>query len=176
MKFREFMNLLSKDANLDLIFQFDHRPIRKEYHITEVLSYQVNAVDCGSQKSQWHETVIQLIEPGSDIPEGQHMSATKALAIFEKSAELLGIESDSQVILEYRPEHTNAAQRYEVSEVITQDGKVIVFTAGATTQCKPALRSEEITTCCSSQSTTSKNQCCDSRSASVRKTATACCA
>jgi hypothetical protein len=176
MKFKEFMDSLSKNANLNLVFQFDHGQIRKEYHITEVLSYLVSAVDCGSQKSQWRETVIQLIEPRSDISEGQYMSATKALAILKKSAELLGIESDSQVKLEYRPEHTNAAQRYEVGEVITQEGKVVVFASGATTQCKPALRSKEINTCCSAQSSTPNNQCCDSRSASVQKTASACCA
>jgi hypothetical protein len=137
VKYSLFIQTLQENADLELTFQFDGGHIRNDYHITEVMSTQVSAIDCGKRLDQWNESVIQLFEPSKES-NLRSMKVQKALNIFKKSSEVLAIPGDANVILEFRPVGAVAAQRYTVADVKTVDGKLLVQSEGATTQCKPA--------------------------------------
>lgn len=164
MKYDQFFSALQQNQNteLELEFEFDHGTIRRSYHITEIISTTVQAIDCGGAVESWTETVLQLLEPKLD--DGQRfMESTKALAILKKSAELIHIQAKSKLILEYKPENSSAAQRYTVEDIKTVDGKLIVTAAGSKTQCKAAVRKNTSQSCCGptlKTPSTNKSLCC----------------
>lgn len=135
MKYNAFIETLQKNADLELTFAFASGNIRNDYHITEVMSTAVSAIDCGKGLDQWNESVIQLFEPSKES-NLRSMKVQKALNIFKKSSEVIKIADDSNVILEFRPTGAAAAQRYTVADVKTEAGKLVVRSTGATTQCK----------------------------------------
>lgn len=137
MKYGQFLGLLEANTETELVFEFEHGFIRKDYHITEVFSVKVNAIDCGGAVDQWGESVLQLVEPS--VEDGKRfMESKKALSILKKSGEKILVDKDAKVLLEYRPQNSSAARRYQVSEVMLADGQLKVLTAGSTTQCKAA--------------------------------------
>lgn len=166
MKYGQFVGLLEANPEKELVFEFDHGAIRRDYHITEVFNVNVTAIDCGGALDHWGESVLQLVEPGEEDGE-RFMESKKALGILKKSHEKISLDPQADVLLEYRPESASAAQRYHVSEVIPSDNQLRVLTAGTTTQCKAAGRNSEA----------SQSACCgpDSKEESKTKPATACC-
>lgn len=139
MKYQEFVARLENHPELELVFNFQHELIRNDYHITEVLNSHISAIDCGKGVSRWNETIVQLYEPTNETA-GRYMSAQKALGIFKKSQEVIAIPADADIVLEFRPKNSAAAQRYMIENVTLKDGKLYVDAAGATTQCKPSQK------------------------------------
>lgn len=139
MKHSTFLKVLEENESMDLTFEFENKQIQSDYHITEVLSTSVAAIDCGKRVSKWEESVVQLLEPKKEAS-SRFMSVKKALGIFKKSAELISISPEANVVLEFRPKSASAAQRYNVAEVSVKGGKLVVSSEGATTQCKPAKK------------------------------------
>lgn len=139
MKYSNFIRNLENNSDMELVFDFKHSLIRNDYHITEVLNSQISAIDCGKVVSRWNESVVQLFEPAT-AKEKRYMSVKKALGIFRKSNEAIAIPEDANVVLEFRPKESAAAQRYNVAGVMVKDGKLFVETEGTTTQCKPAKK------------------------------------
>ena len=178
MKYAELLSVLKENQNKELVFEFDHGNIRRDYHITEVFNTSVQAIDCGGAVDSWKETVLQLLEPGYEDGE-RFMEAKKALGILEKSAKLIDLHQDGNLILEYKPKDSTAAQRYNVSSIESKDGKVFVKTAGATTQCKAADRKVaaggEASACCGPKvdSSSQKESACCGPAPKVASTATA---
>ncbi len=169
MNFLEFIAALKQNPEKELAFEFEHGLIRKDYHITEVLKIQVEAIDCGGAVDSWKEVVLQLVEPKHE--EGaRFMSAEKALGIIEKSHEKININADSKLILEYRPKGTSAAQRFTVSGLTIIDEKAIVLTEGATTQCKAAERQTGSSDSCGSKiKVDESSSCCTPKLLTVSK-------
>lgn len=145
MNYSDFMNQLKNNNDLELVFKFDQMDIRGDYHITEVLNSQNTSIDCGTGVSRWSESVIQLHEP-SVVGQDRHMKVKKALAILKKSDEVISISPEADVILEFRPKGSVAAQRYHVAGFRAENGQLFVETKGATTQCKPAVAGKS--NCC----------------------------
>lgn len=139
MKYNTFIETLQKNVDLELTFSFEGGNIRNDYHITEVMSTTVSAIDCGKKLDQWNESVIQLFEPSRES-NLRSMKVQKALGIFKKSSEIISIPGDANVVLEFRPQGAAAAQRYTVADVKAENGKLLVQSEGATTQCKPAAK------------------------------------
>lgn len=167
MKYADLLLALKENQAMELVFEFEHGSIRRDYHITEVFNTTVKAIDCGGGVDNWTETVLQLIEPGHEDGE-RFMEAQKALGILEKSAKLIDLNQYGNLVLEYRPQDSTAAQRYNVSDIELVDGKILVKTAGAATQCKAAVRKDGVegssAGCCgpSNKTTTApaKSACC----------------
>ena len=148
MKLSQFFKELENNREKELVFEFDQKAIRKDYHIAEILSTQVKAIDCGGALDQWSESVFQLIEPRYEDGE-RFMETQKALGILKKSHEKLTLDLESKVILEFRPEKASAAQRFEVSEISADGAKLRVTAAGSMTQCKALDRvTDGATACC----------------------------
>jgi hypothetical protein len=139
MNYSEFVTTLNQNPGKELAFEFAHGLIRKDYHITEVLKIQVEAIDCGGAVDSWKESVLQLVEPKNEDAE-RFMIVEKALGILEKSHAKIKLDTDAKLILEFRSLGSSAAQRFIVSGLEVIDGKIIVHTDGATTQCKAAER------------------------------------
>ena len=163
MKYSELLAVLKDNPERELTFEFEHGLIRKDYHITEVLNIQVEAVDCGGAVDKWTERVLQLIEP-KKVDGERFMQVKKAMTILNKSAEKIDLSKDGKVILEYRPQDSSAAQRFNVSGVNLAEGRVVVQTEGAKTQCKAIARTTE---------DKDKSSCCGSEKAAIQKSS--CC-
>lgn len=176
MQLSEFLSHLTLHPTLELVFEFPLGPIHKGYHLTEVLRARVDAIDCGGAVDHWSETVLQLVEPGTQ--EGTRtMRTDKALAILQRSNDLIALDSDSAVLLEYKSagdSSTTAAQRFHIESIQSAAGQLRVITLGTTTQCKAAERSQTV---CGSK--TQAPNCCGtsaSTGSSVPAAASVCCA
>lgn len=176
MNYSEFITTLKQNPGKELAFEFEHGLIRKDYHITEVLKIQVEAVDCGGAVDSWKESVLQLVEPKNEGCE-RFMVVEKALGILEKSHAKINLDTDAKLILEYRSLGSNAAQRFIVSGLEVIDGKMIVQTDGATTQCKAAERKTGSSDSCGTPNVKAAEQsvCCAPATAPEKKKS-ACCA
>lgn len=147
MKFSEFMATLKEHPERELTFEFDHGLIRKDYHITEILNVQVEAIDCGGAVEVWTERVLQLIEPKKADGE-RFMQTQKALNIINQSAKKIDLSKDGDVLLEYRPQDSTGAQRFSVSDVKLIGERLVVQTKGGATQCKAKERATNESSCC----------------------------
>src|SRR5204863_3615409 len=54
----------------------DDATIHGGYHLTELKAASFDTVDCGAQKNQWNETIVQLWVP-EDEENGEFMTAQK---------------------------------------------------------------------------------------------------
>lgn len=153
MRYAELLAALQEHRSKELIFEFAHGSIRRDYHITEVLSSVVQAIDCGGAVDNWNEVVLQLLEPRHREGE-RYMEANKALGILEKSSKLIDLHGDAKLFLEYKAQNSLAAQRFTVSGIEVKEGRLIVEIEGATTQCKAVSKnpsvSGETSSCCAS--------------------------
>jgi hypothetical protein len=155
MNYSSFLEIMNQNPSKELAFEFEHGLIRKDYHITEVLKTQVEAIDCGGAVDTWKETVLQLLEPKSGESE-RFMTVKKATDILSKSNSKINLIGDSKVILEYKPYGSEAAQRFHVSSVEIIDDKIIVQSMGSVTQCKAAVRKTGTSDSCGSSSSVEK--------------------
>ncbi|MBX3637445.1 MAG: hypothetical protein KF683_18920 [Rubrivivax sp.] len=141
MKYAEFTTQLARQAERELVFEFADTPIRRGYHLTEVLATTVDAIDCGGAVQRWTQTVLQLVEPGRDDA-GSYLSAGKVAQILQRSQARAALPADSDVLLEFRPPDAAAALRFHVTGVqVDGAGRLRVLSDGARTQCKAAARS-----------------------------------
>lgn len=141
MKYAEFTTQLARQADRELLFEFAGIPIRRGYHLTEVLGTTVDAIDCGGAVQRWTQTVLQLVEPGRD-DDGRYLSAGKVAQILQRSQARVPLPADSDVLLEFRPPDAAGAQRFQVTAVqVDEAGRLRVRSDGARTQCKAAARS-----------------------------------
>jgi hypothetical protein len=155
MQLAQLLSQLTQHAALDLVFEFDHGPIHKDYHLTEVLRVQVDAIDCGGTVDRWSETVLQLLEPQAENGM-RYMAAGKALAILTGSHEQIELDAASEVLLEYKYSAASAAQRFHIDTLQVTPGQLRVKVRGTATQCKAAERSQSKR----GASTSSTSNCC----------------
>lgn len=160
MQLSEFLSHLTQHPMQELVFEFPHGSIRKDYHLTEILRLRVDAIDCGGAVDHWSETVLQLVEPAT--PDGaRFMHTGKALDILTRSNERIPLDADSEVLLEYQsPDTMAAAQRFHIDRIEILDGQLWVKTRGTGTQCKAADRSHTVcgpktqaSSCCAPRAT-----------------------
>jgi hypothetical protein len=181
MQLSELLIQLAQHPIAELVFEFPHGPIRKGYHLTEVLRLRVDAVDCGGALDRWSETVLQLVEPAAHDGTG-FMRADKALDILTRTQERVALVADSEVLLEFQSADTtatSAAQRFHIDRMEAVDGVLKVFTRGTSTQCKAAERSQTVcgaktqaSSCCAPPTASATTN----RAALVSANAPRCCA
>lgn len=100
MTTREFLDRLAPHAELPLTWRPDGVPVPPGYHVTEIKSASVHAMDCGGRAARWHETVLQVLPPVAPSDEAP-MTVAKFLAIFRRVASGVPIEEDAHVRVEH---------------------------------------------------------------------------
>jgi hypothetical protein len=122
MKTNDFVTLLRRSPKKQLIFvNEDGAPIHSGYHLTELKAASFDTVDCGGQKNEWRETIVQLWVP--DEADDDFMTAQKFLSIYDKVGGMISLDSDAEIRFEYGDE-SFFPSNYHV-ERVTQDAKAI---------------------------------------------------
>src|SRR5438552_18816905 len=97
----DFIGRLRQAPAKRLVFaNSDGATIHGGYHLTELKAASFDTVDCGAQKNQWNETIVQLWVPEEEV-NGEHMTAAKFLSIFDKVARLISLAVTAEIRFEF---------------------------------------------------------------------------
>jgi len=128
----EFLDALPQEA--PLVFNTDAGPIGDGYHVTELKLLRVDSIDCGARRSNWVESVLQLL----DGEGGGHMSVGKFSAIARQSSRHLGGLADHDLQVEFAPRNKGLRVfQPMIPELL--DGTVSLPLKEGRAHCKPAL-------------------------------------
>ncbi len=113
---------------------YGNRQIRAGFHITEAKASAITSLDCGSNRHNWNETIIQLLD--IDGPEDGRMSASKFVHILEKAGLRLEDAQAGQIIFEIGgPDE--AMQLYDFAGMQVGADHVEIKTLPRLAMCKP---------------------------------------
>jgi hypothetical protein len=132
------LEALNEHPAKTLVFRYEGADVQAGYHVTEVKSGQFQALDCGGEYENWHETFIQLW----DIPqenERRYMPVSKFLAIINKVASVVPIEPQAKVTFEVS-NGIKAMALYRASSITIEDDIVRVELSQRPASCKPRDR------------------------------------
>ena len=105
MTTHDFISRLRSAPAKQLVFtNSDSATIHGGYHLTELKAASFDTVDCGAQKNQWNETIVQLWVP-EDEENGEFMTAAKFLSIYDKVARLIPLDPTAEIRFEYGDEN-----------------------------------------------------------------------
>ena len=105
MTTHDFIGRLREAPAKQLVFtDSDDATIHGGYHLTELKAASFDTVDCGGQKNQWNETIVQLWIP-EDEGNGEFMTAAKFLSIYDKVARLIPLDPTAEIRFEYGDEN-----------------------------------------------------------------------
>ncbi|WP_242083088.1 DUF6428 family protein [Aestuariivivens sediminis] len=136
MKTQEFITLLERNKDKDLLFEYaPNLLVGANYHITEVKHVTIDSVDCGAQTDAWQETVIQLWESPDELDKTEFMSVYKALSILQRVEKMKAFNWTSELKIEYGNVHFHTAQLY-VNDYEIQGNNLIFKLAVEKTDCK----------------------------------------
>ena len=105
------------------------------YHVTEVKAVTIEAMDCGGKAASWRETVIQLMDGTAEEAQAGFMTNRKFLAIYNRVTSRIPVRDEAEVRFEYGNDRSPALQ-YHVSQIETQNERVIVHLQTPGVQCK----------------------------------------
>ena len=120
--------------------------IHAGYHLTELKAASFDTVDCGAQKNQWTETIVQLWVP-EDEENAEFMTAEKFLAIYDKVAGLIALDPTAEIRFEYGDENFPASN-YHVESITENEIDLCIGLRLPETTCKARDRRESGVTCC----------------------------
>src|SRR5438876_3085897 len=99
MKTNEFISELRAASQNRLLFiDASGNQVHAGYHLTELKSALVDAVDCGGRVNHWPETIVQLWVPAS--PGDDYMASAKFVKIFDKVRGMLRLTVGAEVRVE----------------------------------------------------------------------------
>ena len=167
MNTQEFLSALEPYTDQDLIFELGEHTIKAGYHVTEIKSATIQAMDCGGQETTWSETVVQLWTPDTNEA---YMSVAKFLNIYNRVAAHVSVSENAELRIEYGDAGAPAIS-YSVSGIRLEGEKVMVRLEPPFVTCKAIERSlsDEIVlptmsaaSCCAPDSASSnQSTCCD---------------
>ncbi|MGV1955504.1 DUF6428 family protein [Agrobacterium sp. 22-214-1] len=92
------LDALEAAPDSPLVFQYDGRPVKAGYHVTEVKAGQFSALDCGANPEAWSEIFVQLWDIDED---GRtHMPAGKFAAIIRKVSDHVQLDASAKLTFE----------------------------------------------------------------------------
>ena len=151
MTTQEFIAALRQTPDNQLIFENETGDrVRAGYHLTEIKAAHFDTVDCGGQRNQWHETIIQLWVPANADDDDEYMTAGKFLRIFDKVTAMIPLQLEAEMRVEYGDENFFPSL-YHVQSVTGEDGATRVLLAPPATTCKARdrrLADVEAGACC----------------------------
>ena len=117
----DFIGRLRQAPAKRLVFaNSDGATIHGDYHLTELKAASFDAVDCGAQKNQWKETIVQLWIP-EDEENGEFMTAAKLLSIYDNVAHLIPLDPTAEIRFEYGDENFPPSN-YHVEKISENSG------------------------------------------------------
>lgn len=147
MTTRDFINRLRETPAKQLVFtDSDGATIHRGYHLTELKAASFDTVDCGAQKNQWNETIVQLWVP-EDEDNGEFMSAAKFLSIYDKVARLIPLDVAAEIRFEYGDENFPPSN-YHVEKISENEVELRVQLRLPQTTCKARNRRASGAACC----------------------------
>ncbi|MET3981220.1 hypothetical protein ABIB62_003702 [Mucilaginibacter sp. UYP25] len=124
-------------ANPQLILQFryaEDKWVNASYHITEIKQAPITSVDCGGVVNRWTEIIMQLWEPQNEQQE-RAMPASKALSIIDLVENILPLDADGIVKIEFGNQQFETRQMLPKQLIIDNDSLVVDLKADVV-QCK----------------------------------------
>jgi Family of unknown function (DUF6428) len=98
---RGFLQELRANPNTPLMFTLPNgQTVPEGYHLTELKSVTVQAMDCGGQSDAWFETIIQLWSAPEGEP-GRQMTGKKFLEITDQVLNVVPVNMDANLKIEY---------------------------------------------------------------------------
>ncbi len=147
MKTQDFISRLREAPAKQLVFaNAEGARIHGGYHLTELKAASFDTVDCGAQKNQWNETIVQLWVPENE-ENGEFMTAQKFLAIYDKVARLIPLDSTAEIRFEYGDENFPPSN-YHVGKISENEAELRVQLRLPQTTCKARDRREAGAACC----------------------------
>src|SRR6266508_2514521 len=135
MKTQDFISRLRKAPTKRLVFtNSDGAIVHGGYHLTELKAASFDTVDCGAQKNQWNETIVQLWVP-EDEENGECMTAAKFLSIYDRVARLIPLDPTAEIRFEYGDENFPPSN-YHVEMISENEAELRVQLRLPETTCK----------------------------------------
>ena len=147
MTTRDFISRLREAAAKQLVFtNSDGAMVHGGYHLTELKAASFDTVDCGAQKNQWTETIVQLWVP-EDEENGECMTAAKFLSIYDRVARLIPLDVTAEIRFEYGDE-SFPPSNYHVENISETAAELRVQLRLPQTTCKARDRRQSGEVCC----------------------------
>lgn len=147
MTTRDFISRLREAAAKQLVFtNSDGAMVHCGYHLTELKAASFDTVDCGAQKNQWNETIVQLWVP-EDEENGEWMTAAKFLSIYHRVARLIPLDPTAEIRFEYGDENFPPSN-YHVENISETAADVRIQLRLPQTTCKARDRRQSGEVCC----------------------------
>lgn len=141
MKTNEFISALRAAPANQLVFVDRHgRTVHSGYHLTELKTASFDTVDCGGQRNQWQETIVQLWVPAN--PDNDYMTTAKFLKIFDRVRGMIHLNLDAEIRVEYGDENFFPSTYY-VRSVTPDQTTTRVLVEPPQTTCKARNRRAE---------------------------------
>ena len=148
MKTQDFISMLRKAPAKRLVFaNSEGATIHSGYHLTELKAASFDTVDCGAQKNQWNETIVQLWVPEGEEENGEFMTAAKFLSIYDKVARLIALDPIAEIRFEYGDENFPPSN-YHVENISENEAELRVQLRLPQATCKARDRREAGAACC----------------------------
>ena len=147
MNTQEFIHLLSQNPKAELQFEIEAgKFIQPTYHITEIKNAEIRSVDCGGNKDDFNQTIVQLwVNPKEELR--KPWTAEKALSIFKKVDGLAPIDKTAEIFFEYGDSELRTSH-FSVQDIEFADDKMNVVLFAKATACKPRLKAASAVSCC----------------------------
>ena len=152
MKTNEFISeLRAAPQNRLLFINGNGNQVHAGYHLTELKSASVDAVDCGGWVNHWLETILQLWVPASLGDD--YMTSAKFLEIFDKVRGMIPLKFDAEIRVEYGDEKFFPSI-YHIRSITRDQNTTRVLLAPPQTTCKArdrrvaALSGTDLESCC----------------------------
>ena len=147
MTTHDFISRLRDAPAKQLVFtNSDGATVHGGYHLTELKAASFDTVDCGAQKNQWNETIVQLWVP-EDEENGEFMTAAKFLSIYDKVARLIPLDATAEIRFEYGDENFPPSN-YHVEMISENEAELRVQLRLPQATCKARDRREAGAACC----------------------------
>ena len=147
MKTQDFISRLREAPAKRLVFtNSEGERIHSGYHLTELKAASFDTVDCGAQKNQWNETIVQLWV-SEDEENGEFMTSSKFLSIYDKVASLIPLDPTAEIRFEYGDENFPPSN-YHVEKITEHQTELRVQLRLPQTTCKARDRRESGAGCC----------------------------
>ena len=147
MTTHDFISRLREAPAKQLVFtDSDDATIHGGYHLTELKAASFDTVDCGAQKNQWNETIVQLWVP-EDEKNGEFMTAAKFLSIYDKVARLIPLDPTAEIRFEYGDENFPSSN-YHIEMISENEAELRVQLRLPQATCKARDRREAGAACC----------------------------
>jgi len=147
MTTHDFISRLQAAAAKQLVFtNSDGAMVHGGYHLTELKAASFDTVDCGAQKNQWTETIVQLWVP-EDEENGECMTAAKFLSIYDRVARLIPLDPTAEIRFEYGDENFPPSN-YHVENISENRTELRVQLRVPQATCKARDRRESGAVCC----------------------------